>query len=507
MFGSAGAAAKTAKLGSVKAAAGDAAFKAMFDAVPLNVIRCGLDDMLINYVNKATVTNLKKIEEHLPIPVEQIVGASIDVFHKNPHHQRSMLADESVYPHDAVIQLGPELLELHIERMPGVNGGQDQAVVSWSIATDKIRAIADTERQTRMMDQMPINVMLADAKTYDIVYANETSVETIRKLEHLVPIKAEQLVGSNIDIFHKNPQHQRSMLSNHNNLPHRAKIKLGDETLDLKVSGIENAKGEIGSILVCWTVVTAQEKLADNFESGVKSIVDTVSAASTELLSTSESMAAAAEETSTQSQTVASAAEQLAASINEISSQIAKTTEAVSAAVHGARESNERITALQAKADQIGDIVTVINDIASQTNLLALNATIEAARAGEAGKGFAVVANEVKSLSGQTAKATDDIAREIKQIQDETRASVDSIAAIINLVNDIAEMANAIAGAVEEQNAATQEVTSNISGVTQASGETGAAATQTNTAAQELSQQAEALGDRVDQFLVEVRAL
>nr|WP_246484779.1 methyl-accepting chemotaxis protein [Marivibrio halodurans] len=218
-------------------------------------------------------------------------------------------------------------------------------------------------------------------------------------------------------------------------------------------------------------------------------------------------MAAAAEETSSQSQTVASAAEQLATSINEISSQLARTTEAVTAAVDGARNSNDRITALQAKADQIGNIVTVINDIAAQTNLLALNATIEAARAGEAGKGFAVVANEVKSLSSQTAKATEDIAREIKQIQDETRVSVDSIGQIIGLVNNIAEMAGTIAGAVEEQNAATQEVTVNITGVTQASGETGAAASQTNGAAKELSHQAELLGTQVDEFLAEVRAI
>jgi methyl-accepting chemotaxis protein len=504
MFGKGNAATKdTAKPSK---AGGADAFREMFDSVPLNVIRCGLDDMIINYVNKATTTNLKKIESHLPISVDQIVGSSIDVFHKNPTHQRTMLARDEMYPHDAVIQVGPELLELHIEKMPQANG-QDQAVVSWSIATDKIRAVEETERQGQMLDQMPVNVILANAQTYDIVYCNETSLETLTRLESLLPCKAKDMVGSSIDIFHKNPAHQRKMLSDRKNLPHRTKIKLGDEVLDLKVSAIENKKGEYTYILLCWTVVTANVRLADSFETSVKAVVDTVSASATELMSTSETMAAAAEETSTQAQTVASAAEQLSASINEITGQITKTTESVGTAVEGAKTSNERIMALQTKANEIGNIITVINDIASQTNLLALNATIEAARAGEAGKGFAVVANEVKSLSGQTAKATEDIAREIKQIQDETRLSVESIADIIKLVSDISERANAIASAVEEQSAATQEVTSNITGVTQASGETGAAASQTNAAAMELSKQSEELGKRVDDFLVEVRAL
>ena len=484
----------------------DDQFKRMFDTVPLNVMRAGMKDMVINYANQATIRNLKKIEAHLPIKAEQLVGSKIDIFHKNPSHQHSMLADRSRFPHDALIQVGPELLELHIEIL-SMPGGDDQAIVSWSIVTDKIHAIEATQRQDAMLHQMPINVILADAETFKIVYANQTSIETLTKLEKHIAIKAKDLVGSSIDVFHRNPAHQRKMLSDPSNLPHRTKIMLGDEVLDLKVSAINDAKGTYKHILLCWTVVTAVARLADQFETNVKGIVDTVASASTELRSTSESMAAAAVETSSQSETVASAAEQLAASVNEISGQIHRTNEAVGAAVSGAQQSNDRIGSLQRKAEEIGNIVGVINEIASQTNLLALNATIEAARAGEAGKGFAVVANEVKSLSMQTAKATDEIAREIRQIQEETKASVEAIADIIGLISTISEMTNAIAGAVEQQNAATQEVTANISGVTQASNETGAAAEQTQAASGELSIQAEELGRRVDEFLLEVRRL
>ena len=484
----------------------DAAFKAMFDRVPLNVMRAGLNDFVINYANRATIENLRKIEAHLPVKADQIVGSCIDIFHKNPEHQRRLLADRARFPHDAVIQVGPELLELHIEVLDG-RGGQDQAVVSWAIATDKIRAIEETERQRDMLSQLPTSVMLADAETCDIVYANETSLEALRKIEHLLPIPADKVVGSSIDLFHKNPDHQRRLLADPGNLPHRAKIKLGDETLDLRVSAINDHDGNYRHILLVWSVVTAQVRLADNFDNNIKGVVDAVSSASTELLASSETMSAAAEEVSAQSQVVASAAEQLAASINEISSQVHRTNDAVQSAVDGARTSNDRITALQRKAEDIGGIIQVITDIASQTNLLALNATIEAARAGEAGKGFAVVASEVKTLSTQTAKATEQISQEVEQMQAETHASVTAIAEVIRLVNDIAEMAGAIAGAVEEQNAATREVTQNIAGVTEASGQSGAAAAETNGAAGELSQQAETLRARVEEFLTEVRAM
>ena len=260
-------------------------FEQMFDSIPLNVMRCGLNDMVINYANKATISNLRKIEQYLPVKAENIVGSSIDVFHKNPAHQRRMLTERSRFPHDALIQVGPELLELHIEILPQ-SSGQDQAVVSWAIATEKMKAIEAAQRQISMMDQMPINVMLADIRSFDIVYANQTSIDTLRKLEHLLSIKADQLIGSSIDVFHKNPAHQRRMLSDQKNLPHRTKIKLGDEVLDLKVSAILDGKGQYHYALLCWTVVTHMTRLASNFESGVKNIVDAVGSAATELHST-----------------------------------------------------------------------------------------------------------------------------------------------------------------------------------------------------------------------------
>ncbi len=274
--------------------------------------------------------------------------------------------------------------------------------------------------------------------------------------------------------------------------------------------------------------------LADSFETSVKGIVQIVSSSATELQGSAETLAAMSEQTRNQaaavtqaasraSSNVASVAETtnlLTTSIGEISRQVTESSRVAQNAVEEARQTDQMVQGLSGAAQKIGDVVALINDIASQTNLLALNATIEAARAGDAGKGFAVVASEVKSLANQTTRATEDIGAQIQEVQQATARAVVMIHSMTQTIGNISQIATAIAASVEEQgvatggiarnvneaSAGTKEVSDNIDGVSQASAETGQASVQVLEAARDLSVQAEHLREDIDRFISHIRA-
>ncbi|MCA9019845.1 MAG: PAS domain S-box protein, partial [Planctomycetaceae bacterium] len=285
--------------------------------------------------------------------------------------------------------------------------------------TEKKLAEDDMVRVQNMMDNIPINVLLAN-RDFELVYMNPASYKQLKEIEHLLPKPVDQLVGQSIDIFHKNPEMQRRLLADPSNLPHRAKIKVGDETLDLLATAISDKEGKYIGPMISWSVITEQVKMANDFETEIQGIVSVVTSSATEMQASSKSLSDMSDETARQSQvvaaaseeatrnveTVSSAAEELSASISEISRHVQEQSHMTSQAVGEADRTNDTIKQLGDASSEIGQVVKVITSIAQQTNLLALNATIEAARAGEAGKGFAVVANEVKELARQTAKAT-----------------------------------------------------------------------------------------------------
>ena len=272
------------------------------------------------------------------------------------------------------------------------------------------------------------------------------------------------------------------------------------------------------------TDITQQKRIAER----VTEISSIVASAASEMRATAEGMARTAEETTRQAasvasaaevtsvnvQTVSSAGEELTASISEIARQVAESSSISQHAVVEADKTSDAIQSLAEAAQKIGNVVTLINDIAGQTKLLALNATIEAARAGEAGKGFAVVASEVKSLSDQTARATHEISSQVNAMQSATQTSVGAIAGITDTIRKVAEIASAIAGAVEEQTAATREIAANVSqvsegtqlvstsiaNVSEAAVQTSQASNDLLNASAELAQQAESLTLEMDKL-------
>jgi methyl-accepting chemotaxis protein len=261
------------------------------------------------------------------------------------------------------------------------------------------------------------------------------------------------------------------------------------------------------------------------FRPQVEKLLSSVSSSATAMRSTAGMLFGSSEQTSQRAEsavhafheasanveTAAVAADELSRSIAEISRQLAHTSNIVELATGEARVTDDEIAGLAQGAQKIGDVIKLIRDIAGQTNLLALNATIEAARAGEAGRGFAVVASEVKSLAVQTAKATEDIANHILGVQNSTAGAVDAIRQIVARMNEINQFTGAVAAAVEQQNAATGEISHNVASAAKGTGsvvavlgEVSGAATETRASASVVRDASETVEAAVSNLRLEV---
>ncbi len=489
--------------------------KGALDSLGTNVFIADRDLRLL-YMNRRASETMRKItstiEKIFGMSHRDLVGTKIDGFHGDRAKEiRRLLGDVSNLPIRKEIQLGELILDLNVNAILSESGEYIGTVVNWEEISDKKRLEREAATVQSMMENMPINVLYAD-RDLKLRYMNPASVRQLKPLQHLLPVKIEDMIGKSIDIFHKNPEHQQRMLADPKNLPHRANIKLGAETLDLLVSAIYDNKGAYTGAMVTWNVITKKLELETQIEQNASAL----SSSAEQLTAISQQMAGTAEETATQANVVSAASEEVSknvsvvaagseemqASIREISKSANEAARVARNAVSVADSTNATIAKLGDSSLEIGKVIKVITSIAQQTNLLALNATIEAARAGEAGKGFAVVANEVKELAKQTAKATEDIGQKIEAIQVDTKGAVTAIAEITAVINQINDISNNIASAVEEQTVTTNEIgrnvteaakgtgdiAKNISGVADAACETTQAAGDTQKAAQALTE-------------------
>ncbi|MDG1858706.1 MAG: methyl-accepting chemotaxis protein, partial [Emcibacteraceae bacterium] len=400
------------------------------------------------------------------------VGSSIDIFEENLSQQTSQLTDPDSLPYDTRINLGEELLDLHVNPIFDDHGTYIYAALSLSVVKEIIKTEDDTTRLDQMIELMPISAMICDPESFNVTYANDTCIKTLSTIEQHLSINAVDLVGSNIDVFNNALSQQFSMLSDPKNLPWNTRTDVGTEALDLQVSAIHNRDGSYLAPMITISIVTHEvsaEKAVQEAISSVHTEAEQLQGSAKNMQENAENsirlsgaISASAEQTSLNSQTVAAATEELSASVDEIGKQVMHASKISLEAEAKTEETIKIVSSLSEVSSKIGNVVNLINDIAAQTNLLALNATIEAARAGEAGRGFAVVASEVKNLAGQTATATVDIKEQVESIQSETESVVAAIEIIQGTVKQVNEISADISQSVEEQSGATREISANV---------------------------------------------
>ncbi len=243
--------------------------KSAMDNSSSNVLMCDRN-LIVTYINKAAYDKLKSLENEIRkvmpnFNADKIVGTCIDGFHKVPSHQRQILDNPKNLPHKADIQLGPLTLELNVAAIISDKGEYLGNSLEWSDVTAKRRLDREMTTLKNSLDNATSNVLMCD-RDLIVTYINKAAYDKLKALEgeirKVMPnFNTDKIVGTCIDGFHKVPSHQRQILDNPKNLPHKADIQLGPLTLELNVTAIISEKGEYLGNSLEWSDVTAKRRL------------------------------------------------------------------------------------------------------------------------------------------------------------------------------------------------------------------------------------------------------
>ncbi|MEW6255544.1 MAG: methyl-accepting chemotaxis protein [Pseudomonadota bacterium] len=420
---------------------------------------------------------------------------ALEDIHKDFAALASALARPAGLPWSRDLEIAGAGLHVSADLMEAGRGQPGYALVTFEKSGSTVSAAARRLRQ--MVDDMPINVMTCVLEDFRIDYANKASISTLRRIERYLPITADQLIGSSIDVFHKDPMRIRRLLADPKNLPHQARIKAGPETLDLRISAIFDDNGVYAGPMLTWALMTEDVAVADS----VSQVVHAMGGMAERAQSSSERLLALTQESEDMAQAVSASAVEMSASFDEVSGQLQRASETSRDMAEKAGATDSLVSGLAGSVERIGAITALIEKIASQTNLLALNATIEAARVGEAGRGFAVVAQEVKALAVQTATATKDIREQVAAVQQTSAAAATSVSEITGNIGRFSEVFTAISAAMEEQAVTNRGVSESVTGVSRAVRDIRVAAHDVSSVATEVSDYSERLTQEMQTLL------
>lgn len=529
-------------------AADSTRLKQALDVVATNVMVAD-ENLNIVYTNHSLSNMLKAAEgdirQQLPqFSAATVVGTNIDVFHKNPAHQRQMLGMLKT-THQAALTIGGRKFQLIVNPIMGGKGQRLGTVVEWQDQTEALRSqetaqrlAAETQRIKNALDKCSTNVMIANHAN-EIVYMNESQLAMLQSNEaelrkSLPHFDTRSLIGKNIDVFHKNPAHQRGLLSALTST-YQTEIKVGDLVFRLIANPVLDAQGQRLGTVVEWKDRTAEahteaeistmvgaanegdlshrmvtdgkagfyKLLGENFNQLVDTMSQTiveVQAAATQLSNAASQVSDTSQSLSQSAASQAASVEQTSASLHEMASSIkqnsdnANVTDGMATkAAKEAMEGGEAVVQTVSAMKDIANKISIIDDIAYQTNLLALNAAIEAARAGEHGRGFAVVAAEVRKLAERSQVA----AQEIGQLAGSSVAQAERAGSLLKhmvpSIHKTSDLVQEIAAASGEQAEGVNQISSAVEHLNSATQQNAAAAEELSATSEELSAQASQL--------------
>ena len=396
--------------------------------------------------------------------LDKLVGQNIDIFHKDPSHQRRMIEGLSK-SFSTTIEIGASTFDLIAQPILGKSGKRLGTMVEWKDAALRLQ-IADHHGQAEAVSRS--YAVIRFTPEGQILDCNDNFLNA-------VGYQKSELIGNHHSMFVDKEYSKSKEYSDFWDILRSGKFhsgqyqrvdKHGNELwLQATYNPLLDQNGNVVAVIKFASDISEETKRRQRATDAQQVIANDLQGIAQSVSTANEraqNSSTASQEAASNVQSVSAGIEELAASVKEINRQVTDASRISSDAVVQAQTTNEIVSKMSDAAQEIANVVNLISDIAEQTNLLALNATIEAARAGEAGRGFSVVASEVKELASQTSKATEEIGSRIVNVQNTSVEAVEALKEITDIINNISEISTSISGAVEEQSVTMNEMSSNM---------------------------------------------